>query len=163
MRIFLLVISFINTLFYVLIYSYYDNVLDMFGALTISAGLQNFLKILILVIVGSCIGIMVILLLDLKSNRSHFKIKNLLLIGMVPFILLILSLGPVSAFIISGIFSGNAKIQELIFYLLSRNVLWSVWFGFALGTSIRPGFGKRRHKHAATYILGEDNVMELKQ
>ena len=163
MRIFLLVVSFINTLFYVLIYAYYDNVLDIFGAFTISAGLQNLLKTLILVIVGSCIGIMVILLLDLKSNRGHFKIKNLLLIGMVPFILLILSLGPVSGFILSRIFSGSEKIQELVFYLLSRNVLWSVWFGFALGTSIRPGFGKAIHKHAVTYTPGEDNVMEPKK
>ncbi len=163
MRIFLIVISFINTLFYVLIYAYYDNVLSMLGATAISAGLQNFLKILILMIVGSCIGITVMLLLNLKSNRSHFEIKNLLLVGIIPFILTILSLGPVSSFILSRFFSGSETIQELVFYLLSRNVLWSVWFGFALGTSIRPGFGKRRHKHSVTYTLGEDNVMEPKK
>ena len=160
MRIFLIVISFINTLFYVLVYAYYDTVLSMLGNIAISANLQNFLKTLILLIAGFCIGVMVMLLLNIQSGRSHFDLKNLILIGIVPFILLILSLGPVSAFIISRILSGNERIQELAFYLLSRNVLWSVWFGFALGTSVRPSFGKRKHKHAATYVLDEDNVME---
>ncbi len=163
MRIFLIVISFINTLFYILIYAYYDNVLDILGATAISASLQNILKTFILIIAGFCIGIMVMLLLNIKSDRSHFELKNLLLIGIVPFILLILSLDPVSNLIISRIFSGSEKMQELVFYLLSRNVLWSVWFGFALGTSVRPCFKKGRHKHAVTYVLGEDNVMEPKE
>ena len=163
MRIFLIVISFINTLFYVLIYSYYDNVLDMLGATAISASLQNILKTFILIIAGFCIGITVMLLLNMKSDRSHFELKNLILIGIVPFILLILSPDPVSNLIISRIFSGSEKMQELVFYLLSRNVLWSVWFGFALGTSVRPCFGNRRHKHAVTYVLGENNEMESKE
>ncbi len=142
MRIFLIVISFINTLFYVLVYAYYDNVLSMLGNIAISAGLQNFLKTLVLLIAGFCIGIMVMLLLNIRSGRSSFNLKNLILIGIVPFMLMILSLDPVSSFILSRLLAGNEKIQELVFYLLSRNVLWSVWFGFALGTSVRPGFGK---------------------
>ncbi len=162
MRIFLIIISFINTLFYVLIYAYYDNVLEMLGATAISAGLQNTLKTFVLIAAGFCIGIMV-MLLSPGSDKSRFEIKNLLLIGMVPFILLVLSLGPVSSLIISRFFSGSEKMQELVFYLLSRNVLWSVWSGFALGTSVRPCFRKRRHKHAVTYVLEEDNVMEPKK
>ena len=160
MRIFLIVVSFINTLFYILIYAYYDNVLDILGATAISADMQNLLRTLVLVIAGFCIGITVILLLDLKTDRSRFAVKNLFLIGIVPFILLVLSQGPVSSFIISRLFSGSEKIQELVFYLLSRNVLWSVWFGFALGTSIRPVFGKIRHKHAVSYIFDKDNIMK---
>jgi hypothetical protein len=99
------------------------------------------------------------LLLDLKINRSCFSFKNLLLIGIVPFILLILSQSFISGFIISRLFSGSEKIQELVFYLLSRDVLWSVWSGFALGTSIRPVFGKVMHKHAVTYILRDDDII----
>ncbi|MCJ7472429.1 MAG: hypothetical protein MUP02_06460 [Actinobacteria bacterium] len=163
MRIFLIVISFINTLLYVLIYAYYDNVLDMLGATAISADLQNLLRTLVLIIAGFCIGITVMLLLDLKINRSCFSFKNLLLIGIVPFILLILSQGFVSGLIISRLFSGSEKIQELVFYLLSRNVLWSVWSGFALGTSIRPVFRKVRHKHTVTYILRDDDIIGMKE
>ncbi len=163
MRIFLIVISFINTLFYMLVYAYYDNVLSMLGNISISVGLQNFLKTLILLIVGFCIGIMVMLLLNKKSGRSSFDLKNLILIGIVPFMLLILSSGPVSSFILSRLLAGNEKIQELVFYLLSRNVLWSVWFGFALGTSVRPSFEKRRNKHASAYVLNEDNVMRSRE
>ncbi len=163
MRIFLIAISFINTLFYVLVYTYYDNILGLFGNIAISAGLQNFLKTITLIIVGFCIGVMVMLLLNIKSGKSYFDLKNLLLIGIIPFILVILSLGPVSSFILSRLLSENERIRELVFYLLSMNVLWSIWVGFALGTSVRPNFGRRSHKHANTHVLSGDNVRESKE
>jgi len=159
-RIFLIVVSFINTLFYVLFYAYYDNILSLLGVSIASVGLQNFLKLLFLLIIGFCIGIMVMLLLHLKLNRSYFEVKNLVLLGIVPFILLILSREPVTNFIIDRFFSDNESLQELIFYLLSRQVLRSGGLGFAIGTSIRFAFRKRQHRHAVSYTLGEDNVLK---
>ena len=162
MRIFLIVVSFINTLFYVLIYAYYDTILDMVGSTSISAGAQNFFKVLVLIIAGFCIGLLTLLYLNLKMRRSYFEVKNLLLIGIVPFLLLIFSAGPINSFIVSRFFSERESIQELIFYLFSRQVLWSIWFGFAIGTSVRIDFKKGRHKHAVSYAPGEDNVNEPK-
>ncbi len=163
MRIFLIIISFVNTLFYVLIYAYYDNILKILGTTFLSAGFQNFFKDLVLMIIGFCIGLMAIMFLKPKIDRSYFDVKNLMLLGIVPFFLLLLSRGAVTNFIISRFFSENTSIQEMIFYLFSRQVLWSLWFGFAIGTSIRPNFTQSRRKHAVRYTLSDDNVMEPEQ
>ena len=155
MRIFLIIISFINTLLYVLVYAYYDTILDLTGTSLLSAGMQNFFKIVVLVAAGFCIGLMSMLLLAPGMKRSRFNIKNLLLIGLVPFILLLLSPDPVTDLIASRIFGNKESIRELLFYLLSRQALWSVWFGFAIGTSVRIHFGKNVHKHSTNYVLVE--------
>ena len=163
MRVFLIIISFINTLFYVLFYAYYDNVLSILGISLGSAVFQNFIKLLFLLIIGFCIGIMVMLLLPLKLNKSYFDIKNLIILGIVPFLLIVFSLEPVTNFIIYRFFSDNESFQELIFYLFSRQILWSVWLGFAIGTSIRFSFKKRQHRHSKTYKLTGDNILESKK
>ena len=160
MRIFLIIVSFLNTLLYVLIYAYYDTILDLMGISLLSAGMQNFLKVVVLVVAGFCIGLMSMLLLAPGMKRSRFNIKNLLLVGLLPFIFLILSPGPVTDLIASRIFGNKESIRELLFYLLSRQMLWSVWFGFAIGTSVRIRFGKRMHKHVTSYTPVEKEVIE---
>jgi hypothetical protein len=66
-------------------------------------------------------------------------------------------------FIASRIFSGNEAIKELLFYLLSRQVLWSVWLGFAIGTSIRISFKKRRPRHEVNRAIVDEQKTEEKQ
>ena len=163
MRIFLIIVSFINTLLYVLIYAYYDTILDRMGASLLSAGMQTFFKIVVLVAAGFCIGLMSMLLLSPGMKRSRFNIKNLLLIGLIPFILLLLSPGPVIDFIASRIFGNKESIRELLFYLLSRQAILSIWLGFAVGTSVRIHFGKRVHKHSTNYTLVEKEIIETGQ
>ncbi|MCD4669080.1 MAG: hypothetical protein K8S14_01400 [Actinomycetia bacterium] len=163
MRIFLIILSFINTLLYVLIYAYYDTILGLLGTSLLSAGMQNFLKAAVLIAAGFCIGLMPMLLLSPGIMRSRFDVKNLLLVGTVPFILLVLSPGPVTDMIASRIFGNNESIREMLFYLLSRQVLWSVWLGFAAGTSVRIHFGRRRQKHTASYISGEKEMPKTGQ
>lgn len=162
MRIFLIIISFINTLLYVLVYSYYDNIIVILGLALPSASFQSILKDLILIIIGTCIGLMAIIFLRPKINKSYFDVKNLVLLGIVPFLLLILSRDAITNFITTRFFSENSDIKELIFYLFSRQVLWSLWLGFAIGTSVRPNFTKIKRKHAVKYTLNENNVMESK-
>ena len=163
MRIFLIIVSFINTLLYVLIYAYYDTILDLAGTSLLSTGMQSFFKIVVLVAAGFCIGLMSMLLLAPGMKRSRFNTKNLLLIGLVPFILLLLSPGPVIDLIASRIFGGRESIRELLFYLLSRQAILSIWLGFAVGTSVRIHFGKREHKHSASYTLVEKGKIETGQ
>ncbi len=163
MRIFLIIVSFINALLYVLIYAYYDTILDRMGASLLSAGMQTFFKIVVLVAAGFCIGLMSMLLLAPGMKRSRFNIKNLLLIGLIPFILLLLSPGPVIDLIASRIFGNKESIRELLFYLLSRQAILSIWLGFAVGTSVRIHFGKRPHKHSADYTLVEKEIIETGQ
>jgi hypothetical protein len=147
LRIFLIIFSFINTFFYLLIYSYFDNILDLFGALDISPVILNYIKLSLLLIIGFCIGLTVMLMLNLKIGKSSFSFKNLILVGIVPFLFLILSEGTITNFIINSLFNSSKTLSELVFYLFSRQIIWSLWLGFAVGTSIRVSFSKRGYKH----------------
>jgi hypothetical protein len=151
MRIFLIAVSFVNSLLYILVYSYYNNIMDILG-ITFSAGAQSFFKILLLVIAGFCIGLIPMLLLSPGMKRSRFDIKNFALIGIVPLIFLLLSPGQVTDFIASAVSGNNEKIREAVFYLLSRQAIWSVWTGFALGTSVKICFRKKTYRHSVDII-----------
>lgn len=163
MRIFLIIVSFVNALLYVLIYAYYDTILGFLGTSLLLAGMQNFLKAAVLIAAGFCVGLMSMLLLSPGMRRSRFDIKNLLLLGMIPFIFLILSPGAVTNFIASRIFGDRESIRELLFYLFSRQALWSIWFGFAIGTSVRICFRRRRNKHSVSYTPVEKEIVKTGQ
>jgi len=162
-RIFLIIVSFINTLLYILIYAYYDTILGLLGTSSLSAGIQNFFKVIVLIAAGFCIGLMSMLLLSPGMRRSRFDVRNLLLIGMAPFVLLILSPGPVIDLIASRIFGNKESIRELLFYLLSRQALLSIWLGFAVGTSVRIHFGRRKLKHVTSYTPDQKEIIETGQ
>lgn len=147
MRIFLIIFSFINTVFYVFVYSYFDNILDIFGVTGLSSIALNYIKLAALLVVGFCIGITVMLILRLKIKRSLFSFKNLFIVGIFPFICLILSEGTITSLIINKFFNSSEKLSELAFYLFSRQTIWSLWFGFAVGSSIRFSFLKKEYKH----------------
>lgn len=155
MRIFLIVIAFTNGLLYFVVYAYFDTIISMMGPSSLSGGLQSFFKILLLLIAGFCIGLIPMLILSPGMRRSRIDIKNLVLLGVVPFILLVLSPGAVIDFIATRIFSNNENIKELLFYLFSRQPLWSVWLGFAIGTSARITFRRRENIQTADSISDE--------
>lgn len=150
MRLFLIIFSFVNTVFYVLVYSYFDNIVEIFGVTGLSSIATNYVKLAVLLIVGFCIGMMVMLILRLKIKKNLFSFKNLLIIGIFPFICLILSEGSITSFIINKLFNSSARLSELAFYLFSRQTIWSLWLGFAIGTSIRFSFLKKGYKHLST-------------
>ena len=147
MRIFLIIFSFINTVFYVFVYSYFDNILDILGVTGLSSIALNYIKLAALLVVGFCIGITVMLILRLKIKRSLFSFKNLFIVGIFPFICLILSEGTITSLIINKFFNSSEKLSELAFYLFSRQTIWSLWLGFAVGSSIRFSFLKKEYKH----------------
>jgi len=157
MRFFLIAVSFVNSLLYIMVYSYYNNIMDIFG-ITFSAAAQSFFKILILVIAGFCIGLIPMLLLSPGMKRSRFDIKNFALTGIVPLIFLLLSPGQVTDFIASAVFGNNEKIREALFYLLSRQAIWSVWSGFALGTSVKICFKRKNYRHSGDIIPGKEEA-----
>lgn len=147
MRIFLIVFSFINTIFYILIYSYFDNILDFFGGVNLSSTAVNYIKLLALLIVGFYIGLNVMLILRLKIKRNLFSFRNLIIIGIIPFICLILSEGTITSFVITKFFNSSERLSELVFYLFSRQTIWSLWLGFAIGSSVRISFSRRKYKY----------------
>jgi hypothetical protein len=133
-------------------YAYYDNILSIFSNSNTSAGWLVFLKIVILVVIGFLIGLIVSLLLKLNISRSFFDWRLLLIVGTLPFIFLILSQGGITNFIVIKFFNANRQISELLFYFFSRQIIWSLWFGFSIGASVRIAFMKKL-KHEAIYKL----------
>ena len=152
MRLFLVIMSFITAFLYFLIYALYDNILAVFGSFNVAGALSSFLKIFVLVIVSFLIGLIVIMLLKIRYEKSHFDYRFALVVGILPFIFLILSQGAVTNFIIVKFFNSNRQISEFVFYFLSRQIVWAMWLGFALGTSVRLAF-KRRLKHDLSYKM----------
>jgi len=148
---FLLIFSFINAILYILVYSYYDYILGLFGEISISAGFLSFLKILILIIVGFLIGLIAALLLNLNIGRSYYDYKALIIIGIIPFICLILSEGTITNFFIIKFLNSSRQVSELVFYLFSRQIIWTLWLGFSIGSSIRLSFKRKISKHEVRY------------
>jgi hypothetical protein len=152
MRIFLIVITFINTMLYLLVYAYFENIMGLFGNVNVAGGWLSFLKILDLVIVGFLIGLIVAMLLRLRIEKSFFDYRMLLIVGILPFIFLILSGGQITDFFITKLFNSNRQISEAAFYFFSRQIIWAIWLGFAIGVSVRLSF-KKNLKHEMTYII----------
>jgi len=155
LRVFLLITSFINTVLYILVYAYYDNILNIFDTVALPAGLLSFIKLLVLVIVGFCIGLSVSLLLKLNIDKSFFDIRTFIIVGFIPAFCLLLSEGTITNFVITRFFGSNKRLTELVFYLFSRQIIWTLWLGFSIGSSVRINF-VRKLKHVASYNVERD-------
>lgn len=162
MRNFLIILSFINAILYVLIYSYFDNIIEILGLVNLSPVAANNIKLAALLIVGFCMGINIMLILKLKIKKSFFSFKNLIIIGIFPFICLVLSEGTITDFIINKFFNSSENLSELLFYLLSRQAIWSLWLGFAIGSSIRFSFSRIKYKHVSIEEDKEKNSASVK-
>src|SRR4030065_1170956 len=136
-----------------LIYSYFDNVLEILGIVSLSPAAANYIKLAALLSVGFCVGVNVMLILRLKIKRSLFSFRNLIIVGIFPFICLILSEGTITSFIINKFFNSSEKLSELSFYRFSRQAIWSLWLGFAIGSSIRFSFSRIQYKHTSVENL----------
>ncbi|MBU4450946.1 MAG: hypothetical protein KKE35_06605, partial [Actinobacteria bacterium] len=64
----------------------------------------------------------------------------------------ILSQGGITNFFITKLFNSSRQISEAAFYFFSRQIIWSMWLGFAIGVSIRLSF-KKKLTHEITYKL----------
>ncbi len=157
MRIFLIIFSFINTIFYILIYSFFDKILEILGAVNLSPTAANYIKLTALLIVGFCMGVSIMLIMRLNIEKSLFSFKNLIIIGIIPFICLILSEGTITGFIINKFFNSSEKLSEMVFYLFSRQAIWSLWFGFAVGSSVRFSFSGRVYRHMSIDKTEKEN------
>ena len=137
---------------YLFVYAYFENIMGLFGNVNVTGGWLSFLKILDLVIVGFLIGLIVALLLRLVIEKSFFDYRMILIVGILPFIFLILSQGGITNFFIVKLFNSSRQISEAAFYFFSRQTIWAIWFGFAIGVSVRLAF-KKKMKHEIAYRI----------
>jgi len=161
LRILLIIFSFINTIFYILIYSYFDKILEILEGVDLSPVTANYIKLAALLIAGFSIGAMAMLMLRLRLKKSFFSFKNLLTVGVFPFICLLLSEGTITGIIIDKLFNSSEKVSELAFYLFSNQSVWSLWLGFAVGSSLRLSFSRRKFKHVSVGVKEDKNSKKI--
>jgi len=140
----LIIFSLINAALYFIIYSYLDFILENLPSLAIPSGAIILIRILFLIAVGFSVGLVVSLIRGYEGIKSSFDYKTFILLSIVPLIMLILSGGQITNFIVTKFFGANKKLSELVFYIFSRDYIWSMWIGVVAGTSIRLRFKRNR-------------------
>jgi len=144
LRKFLIIFSYINIILYLVLYSLFDYMLENTPSLVLPPGLITTIKILFLISAGFCIGIVISILRGYDGMKSSFDYSIFLKIGILPLILLVLSGGQITSFIITYFLGGNKKISELAFYLFSRDAIWAIWFGISVGISVKLRFKRQK-------------------
>jgi hypothetical protein len=157
MRVFLTIFSFVNAFLYFMLYAFFDNILMIIGGVDSSQGFLVFIKIVIIVLFGFLIGLIVTFLQNIPAEKSFFDYKIAIIVGILPFIFLILSGSDITNFLAVHLFGSNRHLSELLFYFFSRQIVFALWLGFAVGVSVRISF-KRKLKHEMVYNMENEIV-----
>lgn len=156
MKKFLIIFSLINTALYFVIYSYFDYILENSPELIIPPALISLIKIIFLIAVGFSVGLVISIIRGFDGVKSTFDYRTFIILSAIPLIMLTLSGGQITNFIIVRFFGANKKLAEFTFYFFSRDYIWSLLTGFIAGTSIKLRFKRNRQ-------LRITNSWEIKQ
>ena len=140
----LIAFSVINAGMYFIIYSYFDYILESSPALVMPASAISFIKILFLIAIGFSAGLIISLIRGFDGVKSTFDYKMFIMLSAIPIIMLLLSGGQVTNFIIVRFFGANKKLAELVFYIFSRDYIWALLTGFIAGVCIKLRFKRNR-------------------
>lgn len=149
MRLFLKIFSFINILLYYTAFAYFDNITGALAVYNLPAGFLNFLRFIIVFLLGFVIGFLIILSMKSGENRNYFDIKALMITGCIPAAALILYKTGLVDLAVTRLFNSDLTVSELAFYFFSRETVWAIWLGISVGASIRLKFRstERHFKH----------------
>lgn len=140
----LIAFSVINAGMYFIIYSYFDYILESSPALVMPASAISFIKILFLIAIGFSAGLIISLIRGFDGVKSTFDYRMFIMLSAIPIIMLLLSGGQVTNFIIVRFFGANKKLAELVFYIFSRDYIWALLTGFIAGVCIKLRFKRNR-------------------
>jgi len=140
----LIAFSIINAGMYFIIYSYFDYILESSPSLVMPALAISFVKILFLIAIGFSAGLVISLIRGFDGVKSTFDYRMFIMLSAIPIIMLILSGGQVTNFIIVKFFSANKKLAELAFYIFSRDYIWALLTGFIAGICVKLRFKRIR-------------------
>ncbi len=149
MRLVLIIFSFINIALYYTAYAYFDNIISALAVYNLPVSLLNFLKFIIILILGFMIGFLIVISMKRGWRKNYFDIKTFLLAGCIPAVALLLYKTGFVNMIVSRLFNSNLTVSELAFYFFSRETIWTIWLGVAIGASVRLKFksSPRKFKH----------------
>jgi len=137
MRFFLIIFSFVNIVLYYTAYAYFDNITDALAVYNLPVGFLNFLRFIIVFILGFVIGLLIIISMKRGENRNYFDIKTFLIVGCIPAISLMLYKTGMVNLVVTRLFNSSLTISELAFYFFSRETVWTIWLGISMGASVR--------------------------
>ena len=140
----LIAFSIINLGLYFIIYSYFDYILENSPALLMPASAISFIKILFLIAIGFSAGLVISLIRGYEGVKSTFDYRMFIMLAILPAVMLLLSGGQVTNFVIVRFFSANKKLAELAFYIFSRDYIWALLTGFIAGTCVKLRFKRNR-------------------
>ena len=146
----LIAVSVINAGMYFIIYSYFDYILESSPALVMPALAISFIKILFLIAIGFSAGLIISLIRGFDGVKSTFDYRMFIMLSAIPIIMLLLSGGQVTNFIIVRFFGANKKLAELVFYIFSRDYIWALLTGFIAGVCIKLRFKRNRQLRITT-------------
>jgi len=150
MRLFLIIVSFINIILYYVAFAYFDNISAALAGYNLSVGFLNFLRFFIVFILGFMIGFLIAVSAKSTVNMNYFDVRVFIIAGCIPALALILYNTGVVNLIVNKFFSSDLTISELVFYFFSRETVWAIWLGISIGASVRLRFkslNKKRFKH----------------
>lgn len=150
MRIFLIVFSYINLFLYILMYSLYEYIAPAVGFTDLSIGAQSFLKVLLLVVAGFFLGLAAALFRKGRSGRSSFDYNLFLLLGLAPFILLLLSEGSMTDYLIRIFFRSSQTLTAIASAIFSRTAVYAFWYGISIGISVTIGTAAKKSRLSTT-------------
>jgi len=137
MRFFLVIFSFVNIILYYTAYAYFDNITDALAVYNLPVSFLNFLRFIIVFILGFVIGLLIIISMKRGEKRNYFDIKTFLIVGCIPAISLMLYKTGMVNLVVTRLFNSSLTISELAFYFFSRETVWTIWLGISMGASVR--------------------------
>lgn len=146
MRLFIKIFSFINIILYYAAYAYFDNIISALAHYNLSTPFLDFLRFIIVFILGFMIGLLIIINMKPEVSMNYFDIRTFLIAGSIPAVALILYKSGLVNLAVDRLFNSNLTVSELAFYFFSRETVWAIWLGFAAGASVRLGFKTRGKK-----------------
>jgi len=149
MKLVLRIFSFVNIVLYYTAYAYFDNITTALAVYNLPAGFINFLRFFVVLILGFMVGFLIIISMRQDWSRNYFDIKVFLSVGFIPAIALLLYKTGFVNISVSRLFNSNMTVSELAFYFFSRETIWAMWLGIAIGASVRLRFksSPRKFKH----------------
>jgi hypothetical protein len=139
MRVLLIAFSYVNLLLYLAIYGLYEMISPLIGFSSLGQGAQTFIRVALLVIAGFFIGLVASVYKKGISGPNSFDYDLFLLLGLLPFILLVLSEGSMVDLFTRVFFPSGQAVTRFFAHLFSSWPVFALWYGLSIGVSVKVG------------------------
>jgi hypothetical protein len=130
----ILTIYLVLVLIFISIYSLFDYILPLIN-LTLPIFIYKLIKSILPIAIGFFISYFIFKLKNPKTKKTSFNFKRFMIFGIVPLFSLVIYLTSIHHIISEKIFKNIEFLSLSIKYIFDKYEIWSLWLGFALGSS----------------------------